>query len=1484
MSHQASRLHAHVQHLGDRQKKVQPKPSAVRLARDFVSRSLVESERSQQIPHLPTILKGPTVLDTDVACETEDWSKFPIPGDVPEAGFLPTAVPVHLKKAPPKSELKKDEQSSSSTLNKDANMPRNYSNLEPAMHRSETDENFGGSQAPSVSFANSEAASVSSASQALGSCEISKDVLEQMKKENVTQDIKTILMNMEPGKSSPGVPFDPLKRGYSPLHKPQRARSVGDQEAATTAKRKRKGGFRNVGLVICGDPTPAAGTHNVILGLLRFLTAQAPNSKLYGFLNGPAGLYKRRFVQIQWDDVGLFLNQGGADMLGYGMMKRMSELEISRLKSTIEFLELDGLVFIAGPLEMSLVSRMTSQLASEKDDSVTVVGVFQSPNANTYVPSYIPVTLGFDSARGVLSELAGNVVVDCVSSKRFYHFVRCPSATLTMEVVLRIRPCLYLVTKELQRDDATLVDVVKQVTDVVSRRYHQHGKHSGIIFMSDDLLEKLPGMEALKCEIERIRKVTPDICNVEDASLAMSEKARNDFNLLPDEAKSALVFRIDREGRPLLIKLDPAELLAEQTLKEITHRHSTGQQSVPGFEPRVHAMGQEARCPLPTPFDSHLGWALGNCAGALLKHGASGYAACVTDLDKPVSEWGAAGYPFAKLMSASDRTGGIPLMQKVELELTGGLFKIYQRVREIWRDCSANHYCQPGPVQFHSKGEFTNQLPYKLLCEYNLADQLVETVEPLINVPRPLPNSRIEYTTGRTIMVRSRKHYSILQVQRLKYNPRLPGYLNDSYQVTDTMCGRMCASIADLSAALPSASRVKAAEIIPVDTGADTPIVFEMLDPREADAECKHVLSPILRDAPDVFHIESDSCAESSASNPLSPSHKPIVETVPNETQLVRAPDRRTQHYEDREFNKGESGKSPNETSGETSGESKDLPPPQDLPPRETSKDQAVLPMKVGVVFLGRPSPAVHNVVIGLFDYLMTLKPRGELHGFVGGGKGLENGWIIQIERKQLSLYLNQGGVDLLGRSQSALGQGESLLKCAKVLKKHQFDGLVVIGGVGTHADTALLAEICHEMQVPTRVLGVPASVQSDIPLIEQSVGFDTAAKVFGSIVGNLAADAASSKKNWYFVRISGYSSSHIAAECMLQCHPQLVILSEEVAARRMDLSDITNNICEVVVARAEVKRYFGVVLIPDGLLAHVPEMRTLVREIDELCTKKPALATECEASVRELFQSLTPISQAMLKQLPEKIQRQIFFRKSEGLKVDIPNIDTEVLFMSLVESELARRKALGTFHGSFQAQPHSLAYQGRGALPSNFDCDLGYTLGYGAGVLLDAGKTALLVHVRNLSENINQWRVGGVPLSSLVNVKYSNNDQEVVIWIESQGLMLVGKRFQCNLPPPAERRFVNPGPVQFVGPSGNARCRTNFLHAGTPTKLLMEVSDLCWELQSLSASACGDFGILQAVISSLTSTMDILSALKGSTQYGYGLKPRHGPPVGEVL
>lgn len=61
-------------------------------------------------------------------------------------------------------------------------------------------------------------------------------------------------------------------------------------------------------------------------------------------------------------------------------------------------------------------------------------------------------------------------------------------------------------------------------------------------------------------------------------------------------------------------------------------------------------------------------------------------------------------------------------------------------------------------------------------------------------------------------------------------------------------------------------------------------------------------------------------------------------------------------------------------------------------------------------------------------------------------------------------------------------------------------------------------------------------------------------------------------------------------------------------------------------------------------------------------------------------------------------------------LQVDLGNIDTEVLLKTIVQTELSRRKSLGSFRkgASFNCKTHFLAYQGRSALPTAFDCDLG--------------------------------------------------------------------------------------------------------------------------------------------------------------------------------
>ena len=77
-------------------------------------------------------------------------------------------------------------------------------------------------------------------------------------------------------------------------------------------------------------------------------------------------------------------------------------------------------------------------------------------------------------------------------------------------------------------------------------------------------------------------------------------------------------------------------------------------------------------------------------------------------------------------------------------------------------------------------------------------------------------------------------------------------------------------------------------------------------------------------------------------------------------------------------------------------------------------------------------------------------------------------------------------------------------------------------------------------------------------------------------------------------------------------------------------------------------------------------------------------------------------------------------------------HVGTEKLIAHLCEEELAKRKKAGKYNGAFAPVTHFFGYQGRSAHPSHFDCSLASTMGYTAGVLIEAGLTACSVSILN--------------------------------------------------------------------------------------------------------------------------------------------------------
>ncbi|KAL9277988.1 hypothetical protein ACSQ67_024817 [Phaseolus vulgaris] len=291
-------------------------------------------------------------------------------------------------------------------------------------------------------------------------------------------------------------------------------------------------------------------------------------------------------------------------------------------------------------------------------------------------------------------------------------------------------------------------------------------------------------------------------------------------------------------------------------------------------------------------------------------------------------------------------------------------------------------------------------------------------------------------------------------------------------------------------------------------------------------------------------------------------------------------------------------------------------------------------------------------------------------------------------------------------------------------------------------------------------------------------------------------------------VRLMGRAASHITLECALQTHPNITIIGEEVATKKMTLKDVTDYIVDIISKRAEDNYNYGVILIPEGLIDFIPEVQHLIAELNEIL----AHDTVDEGGLWK--KKLTDQSLNLFELLPKAIQEQLMLERDPHGNVQVAKIETEKMLIQMVETELEKRKQQGTYKGGFRGQSHFFGYEGRCGLPTNFDSSYCYALGYGAAALLQSGKTGLISSVANLCAPVEEWTVGGTALTSLMDVERRHGKFKPVI--KKAMVELEGAPFQKFASLRDEwalkNRYISPGPIQFTGPGSDAISQTLLL------------------------------------------------------------------------
>ncbi|MCL6637648.1 MAG: 6-phosphofructokinase [Alicyclobacillus sp.] len=191
---------------------------------------------------------------------------------------------------------------------------------------------------------------------------------------------------------------------------------------------------------------------------------------------------------------------------------------------------------------------------------------------------------------------------------------------------------------------------------------------------------------------------------------------------------------------------------------------------------------------------------------------------------------------------------------------------------------------------------------------------------------------------------------------------------------------------------------------------------------------------------------------------------------------------------------------------------------------------------RLAVLTSGGDAPGMNAAVRAV---VRTAIFRGlEVMGVRRGYSGLLNGELEPMTLGSVADIIQRGGTVLHTARCEAFKQPAGQRQGLAVLRQHGVDGLVVIGGDGSFRGAWALAQL----GMPT--IGVPGTIDNDIPCCDVTIGFDTAVNTAIQAIDKIR-DTATSHERTYVVEVMGRNAGDIALHVALAGGAESVLIPE---------------------------------------------------------------------------------------------------------------------------------------------------------------------------------------------------------------------------------------------------------------------------------------------------------------------------------------------------
>ena len=476
----------------------------------------------------------------------------------------------------------------------------------------------------------------------------------------------------------------------------------------------------NVGVILSGGQAP--GGHNVISGLFDGIKKLNPANRLYGFILGPGGLVDHNYMELTEDIIDEYRNTGGFDIIGSGRTKLEKKEQFDKGLEILKALDIKALVIIGGD-DSNTNACVLAEYYKAIDAGVQVIGCPKTIDGDLK-NSEIETSFGFDTATKVYSEVIGNIMRDCNSAKKYWHFIKLmgrSASHVTLECALQTHPNITLIGEEVEAKNQSLDDVVTCIADAVADRATR-GMNYGVVLVPEGLIEFIPAIKKLISELNDMLAanqadfdMVADDKKIDYVLKHLSDENAAIFKSLPLSVSRQLALERDPHGNVQVSLIETEQLLAEMVGKKLSQWKKDGLFSGK-FSTQHHFFGYEGRCAAPSNFDADYCYSLGFNASMLIAAGKTGYMSSVKNTSKPVDEWIAGGIPITMMMNMEKRNGQMkPVIRKALVELDGKPYKYFVAHRTKW--ARETEFVYPGPIQYFGPTEVCDQPTKTLILE-----------------------------------------------------------------------------------------------------------------------------------------------------------------------------------------------------------------------------------------------------------------------------------------------------------------------------------------------------------------------------------------------------------------------------------------------------------------------------------------------------------------------------------------------------------------------------------------------------------------------------------------------------------------------------------------------------------------------------------------------------------------------------------------------